>query len=671
MSWAELLASEFAIAIASGEVWASIGLAILLGAGCWLFGTWVARTIGLLDAAAPAGEVVGVGLASGLMVLTAWWAAVWSGGRSSFTPVAIGFLVALLLAGIGRGRRAARDRPSTGDGGQLVGPPRRQLVSAAILGALFITAVALLYGSTIAPSPRDGVQPIIERDTAYYAILGRDLARTGTESTLSPSGFSDLPGFPAQVWYHWGELWLSSAVIQIFGIAPMAARHFIVLPIVLLAAAALAGTLVRKVKRTNSWVAYVFGFLALLVLSPLSFAPMTSMSAWAVGLVYGITLYGMGAVAALLAMYCRAVLGRRQEAWTLAVFVGSAVAFILPAHIAIAILGGVGAGTVGSVRILGSLGTERRLPRVAPIWLRTLTATVAMMSATVAWGLLTGHGLGGTSASASVLAPFSTGWQETILLLALGAGAFTAIPIAAWRTRRQRGPAADLFLGVSALLVAGAIGWGARLSEFTMFYLLFAGIAVYATPVAAVAVWTLIDQVRRSGRGLLAVLLAGLCLIQLQVGVRAATVRLQVLGVAAFEPIPTTLLHSIEGLPAGARMAYSCGPAEEVAFGVPQLLTIDAVTARRVIPMCFEPEFPSIILGAPPDLTIPSQFFRGAPQMELYPTSTASPTSDAVLAFLRKYDIDYIYADARHPNALVPDAVLIASSGDFQVLRVP
>ena len=51
----------------------------------------MARTVGLLRSDAPAGETLGVGLASGLMVLAAWWAAIWSEGRSSFTPVALGF----------------------------------------------------------------------------------------------------------------------------------------------------------------------------------------------------------------------------------------------------------------------------------------------------------------------------------------------------------------------------------------------------------------------------------------------------------------------------------------------------------------------------------------------------------------------------------------------------
>src|SRR2546427_9372137 len=101
----QLFAAEFAITISNGDVWVSIGLALLLGGGCLVFGIWLARTVGLLGSDAPAGETLGIGLASGLMVLAAWWAAIWSGGRSSFTPVAVGFAVAI---GLALARRAPR-----------------------------------------------------------------------------------------------------------------------------------------------------------------------------------------------------------------------------------------------------------------------------------------------------------------------------------------------------------------------------------------------------------------------------------------------------------------------------------------------------------------------------------------------------------------------------------
>ena len=85
MGWLQTLAAELAITVADGSVWLSIGQGLLFGAVCLLFGISIARFVGLLGADAPAGETLGVGLASGLLVLAAWWAAIASGGRSSFT----------------------------------------------------------------------------------------------------------------------------------------------------------------------------------------------------------------------------------------------------------------------------------------------------------------------------------------------------------------------------------------------------------------------------------------------------------------------------------------------------------------------------------------------------------------------------------------------------------
>ena len=136
-------------------------------------------------------------------------------------------------------------------------------------GALFVVAVALVYGSTLIQSPRDGVQPTEVMDTAYYAILGRDLAQTGTETIDLPGGFATIDGLPDQTWYHWGEAWLAAAAISIFGAAPLDARHFIVLPLVLLAAAAMTGTLVRRLTGASSLGAFLFGFIARPFLAPI------------------------------------------------------------------------------------------------------------------------------------------------------------------------------------------------------------------------------------------------------------------------------------------------------------------------------------------------------------------------------------------------------------------
>jgi len=89
------------------------------------------------------------------------------------------------------------------------------------------------------------------------------------------------------------------------------------------------------------------------------------------------------------------------------------------------------------------------------------------------------------------------------------------------------------------------------------------------------------------------------------------------------------------------------------------------------VPMCFEADVNGPLLGADVDATIADAGFASAPQAALYPDSTARPSPAAVTVFLEAHDIDYIYADADHPNTLVPEAVPVASSAGFEVLRLP
>ena len=677
MTWLPSLAGELAITMSDRSVWLAIGLALLCGGGCLVFGAAVARTVGLLRADAPAGETLGVGLASGLLVLAAWWAAIWSGGRSSFTPVAVGFAIALALALVRRGRRhptggasAADEIATTGALTTSRAPRRRPRLFTGLIAALFIVAVSLVYGATMAPSPRNGVQPVEAMDDAFYAVLGADLATTGTETNTTPSGFAEIPGLPAQTWYHWGELWLAAAVISLTGTAPLLARYLVVLPVLLLAAAALTGTLVRRMSGTSSRGAYLFGVLVCLFLAPIPLLPGPFFGAWAAGLIFGINLFGLAAVAALLALYGLAVLGTRTPTWALAAFAGSAAACILPAHIVIALLGLVGVGFVWAIRIGESLQTTRRLPVVSPIWRRTLIVAGIVLLATVAWGELTGHGLGGGGVPPTV-SPFNATWAASIAITALGAGVFFAIPVAWFLARKDAPIQADLYLGTLVLLLAGAIAWGARLGDFNMFYVFFGGIAVFAMPAAAVAVWRLWEQLRATGHRRLAVGLAVLCLVQLELGSTLGLIRLERTGPHDYQPIPVSLLDAIKNLPADAELAYACRPFEEVAFANPKLVSIDAHTGRPVVPMCFEADVPSTLVGATPSAQAPNPGFAWAPQHPLYPNASAHPSSAAVSSFLKTHGIDYIFADAMHPNTLVSDAVPIARSGDAEVLRVP
>ena len=667
MSWLQSLASELAITIANADVWLSIAIALLGGATCLVLGTWVARTVGLIGPRAPAGETLAVGLGAGLMVLAAGWAAVWSGGRSAFSPVAVGFAIAIGLA-VGR-----RTRPS-GEGATIdVAKPRaaagrQSLVLVILAGAAFIIAVALLYGSTLAPSPRDGVQPVERTDVAFYAVLGQGLADTGTETNTFTSGFTNLLGDTAQAWYHWGELWLASAVIAVFGTAPLAARYLVVLPLLLLAAGALTGTLVRRLGGTRSRAAFLFGFLVCLVLVPIPLIEGPFFSGWASGLVFGITVFGLAAVAVLFTLYLIAVLDDRPASWPLAIFAGSAIALILPSHIAIAILGLVGAGGVWAIRIGRSLLTTARPPAMSPIWRRTAAVAAIAVGATAAWGLATGHGLGGGSPLAFVT-PFNAAWRDTIAIVALGAGLFLTIPLG-WLLERNRAPVlADLYLGTVGIVVAGAFAWGYRLATFNMFYFFFGGIALFATPMAAVAAWRLWARIRASRRPAWAMLFVLLGVLQLDLGVVVTVTRLQ--GHSPdYQPIPLSILEAIQQLPPDAKLAYACRPFEEISFVNSKLLGIDAHTGRRIVPMCFEADVNGPLLGARPDPAVPDAGFASAPQAALYPDSTAKPSSSDVAAFLKRYGIEYLFADAGHPNSLVEDAVPIATSGDAQVLKL-
>ena len=384
------LVREFGITVANVDVWLAIGLALVLGCGCLAFGTWVARTVGLLRSDANAAETVGVGLASGLIVLGAVWAGIRSGGQSSFTPVALGFVLAISVAILGRLRRPRAVDDAGTDPTNDDGQPNaldRPLIKGILGGGLFVVAIALLYGSTMAPSPRDGVQPVEMHDVAFYAVLGRDLAATGIETNLSLTGFPAPDDAPPQVWYHWGEVWLASAVIAAFGTPPMAARTFVVLPLLLLASAALAGTIVRRLTTWDSRPGFLFGFVGYLFLAPMPLIAGGFFSVVAAaGMIFSINLYGLAAVAVLLALYSVVVLNKRRPSWALAIFVGCVMVAILPAHIALALQAAVAVGTILALLIGHSLIVGRRMPAVSPTWRNVLVSVAIAGLATVAWG---------------------------------------------------------------------------------------------------------------------------------------------------------------------------------------------------------------------------------------------------------------------------------------------
>jgi hypothetical protein len=87
--------------------------------------------------------------------------------------------------------------------------------------------------------------------------------------------------------------------------------------------------------------------------------------------------------------------------------------------------------------------------------------------------------------------------------------------------------------------------------------------------------------------------------------------------------------------------------------------------------MCFAAELLSLLIGAQPSLEVPSLYFQGPPQQTLFPDAAARPSSATVAAFLKDRGIGYIYADAKHPNSLVDDAIPIVSIGGTELSKIP
>jgi hypothetical protein len=336
----------------------------------------------------------------------------------------------------------------------------------------------------------------------------------------------------------------------------------------------------------------------------------------------------------------------------------------------VALLGLVGVASVWTIRIGQSIVATRRLPVVSPIWRRTCIASGISIVLTVAWGLLTGHGVGTSGVSPSVSA-FNESWSRSLAITYVGAGAFFAIAIAWLQVRKEWSIEACLYVGTAVLLVAGAVVWGARLGDFTMFYFFFGGIAVFATPVAAVAVASIWLRLRASGRRQLAMGMLVLCVAQLEIGIGRGIDKLQFFGPHDYKPIAIEVLASIRDLPQEAKLAYACRPSEEAAFWDARLLGLDAHTGRRIVPMCFEAEVFGVMTGTSMSVSVASPLFQGAPQRELYPDSGARPSPESVVSFLKGHGIDYIYADALHPNSLAPNAIPITTIGDVQLLRIP
>jgi hypothetical protein len=668
--WLPRFAHNLLISATDGRVWLSIAVALMVGGLSLALGVWVTRRVGLLDRDAPAGETIGVGLAAGLLLLVSFWAAIGSGGRSVFVPVAIAFAAAIGLARripiADTPQHPADEQTASGD----ARANRVAIVRALLNASIFVVVIGLIYGATMAPSPQDGRQPVEFMDQAYYSVLGRDLSRTGTESFFSPAGFDEIPGLPDQTWYHWGDIWLTAIPITVFGLDPVFARHYVALPLLLLAAAALTGTLVRRFTRTTSRVAFLFGASASVFLAPIPL-PVTFYGGWARGLIFAISSYGLAVVTVLLALYLLAGRGSQRPSTARSLFAAGVVASVVPGHILMALLGLAGAAGVLILRGLTGLTFGRQLPEVFRSSRPTLAFSTLFVATTVGWGLATGHGIGASGASPNVPS-FSVNWRESVALTAIGFGPFLVPPLLLAYRRHSSEELRWVIVGGLAVVVAGGIMWGALLGDFNMFHVFFGGIAAFAIPVAVIAIWALWVELRERRYVRLGMLLLALSWAQIAYGVIPAIQRLQQFGPYAYEPIPVALLDSIRQLPAGAKLAYSCNSMEEIgSVWDPRLISIDAHADHRVVPMCFQAEVFGALFDEPVSPDVINPWFLQAPQRAIYPDSHAEPSLETITAFLKTNGIGYIYADAAHPNRLVPAAVPIATSGNMQVLQVP
>jgi hypothetical protein len=653
--------------LADGRVWQSAGAALAMGGVALLVGVVLMRRVGLLRTTAPVGETIAVGLSAGLIIITVIWASIASAGRSAFTPIALAILVAMALSR-SSGAKVTGANPA-GPMAFTAGRPRLARLGPFVLAAAAIVLLGVMYGVTMAPSPQDGAQPVEFMDEAYYSILGRDLAETGVEDLYGPSGFDKISGLPTQTWYHWGEAWLASIPIRAFALDSILARHYVALPLLLLAAAALAGTLVRRMTRSRSRRAFAFGAVMILFLAPFP-ASQTFFAQWPRNLTFGISMYGMAIVVVLLILVLWAMRRERQQRMSADLMVASIAASLLPTHIVMCLLAVVGVGAVASLELLRAFA--RRRP-VGPLLSRPRdeVLTIALLAVTFAWGLLTGHGLGTTGLASSVT-PFNSTWLLSITINLATAGAFLAIPIATVWFARHEPDLTRLGVGAMALLAAGAFAWGWRLGDFTMFHVLYGGIAVFAAPIAAVAAWRILRELRRRRHRSLAVVLAGVIFIQLELGVVGGLARLAEFGPGDYDATPISVNEAIRRLPPTAKLAYACNPLEEIGFfWDPRLISVYAHTGRPIVPMCFQAEFFANFNGANRSPDVISPLFLAAPQRQIYPDAHAAPSSGTIAEFLRQHGINYIYVDRKHPNTLVPGANTVVSSGSTSVLALP
>ena len=628
--------------------WAVLAATTLVAVG---IGTGIGRRIGLIREGAAPGEVLGLGLGLGLLACAVTYATVRSGGTTVYLPAFVGLLATTAL---GRGR---------------LGPPRglRRYAGPMVVLLLSAVAVSVLFGVTIAPSPRNDVQPVEFMDEAFYAALGAELRASGSETIQVLAGLGEIPGLPPRSWYHWGELWLAAAVLEVPGLTPMHARHVVVLPLLVVATAAIVGVIAaRHAPRTGRRAAFVLAAFGMLSLTPVPLVRELHFDWWARGIGFSITPYGLSYVVVALGV---AVLLRPRSLSTLAgaIVGGTLVAAAIASHLLIAAAGAVGVAVVVTARVLRMGGDLRA--RVRPLLRPTVIAAIAAV-ATLAWGLATGHALVGDGGVQGV-GPFDRSWLRGMVLTTLGSGVLVVGPLLAARRGLLTHELAVLGVGAGIATAVSGLAWGARLPDHNMFHVFFGTVAVIATPVAVILTVVAARHANQRGMARTALALTTLLLVQGAVGVGATVSRLYEFGPGNFAAVPTSALTFVRSLPADARLAYACRGFEEVAVWDARLISITAHTGRPVVPMCFQSDLYGHLHGLEPDPAVMNPFFARAPQRTLYPSLDAQPSAAAILGFLDRYGIDYIWNSPDHPNTLLPDAEALFAAGDVSIHQVP
>lgn len=642
--WIGSLPTELSAALGDAGARWGVVVALLACGALTLIGTLVLRRVGWLNEDSPPIEVFAFGLTAGLITVTTLWAAVESRGTSTFVPVAIAVVVALILGGGHKRRGADRTRSST-------------WLRIGAVSVAFLLGAGLLFGSTIAPSARDGVAPAANLDVAYYTSLQVGLAKTGSEGQWFASGFDHIAAPHQRDWYHWGEVWLAEMFTQVLGVSPMVARHYVVLPLLLLALGSLGGVVTRRLAN-GAPHSLAYGVAAVLLLAPVPITPIESYGG-PPPLLFHITTNGIGAVVILFVTGLLLRLQDRPRAPGGLLFGGAMVAAILPMNVVLAPLALAAGSASAIVWALRFWLKDRSLPSVSREWKRTLAIAAALTIATIAWGLITDHGFKDLAANFTP-SPFGYFWFAVVTQTIIAGFLLFAVPAVWFLRRKESGPVPPLLFGSMVAVVAGAFVWGLRGGNFyNLSHLFLAAISVFLVPVAGVAIWSLRNRLNQRGHRVVSGFVLVALVMQLAAGILLSVLHMYGQRLAGYD-YPLAIVQAIESrLPEDARIAYSCKGSEprEVDFYLPTLAGLDAMTGRRVVPMCRIPDDP---------------YFQLAPQGPLFEPPGTRPSPEEVVEFLNAQGIQYLYEDSSHVNDLLPaeQLQLISQSGSARLYRV-